>query len=148
MTVLSWCLHLFQFQNEGLGILRELESQCLSEISSMLNGEISGQDLGELFFDCVDAEIKFYQWGGEMISPQIPKHSLSPWFSCSFVRVALVFSHVILHYNWLWSWGPLSLLQRPHVDKHSHFSSRRPRITLLIICGLRSSSTHSYRVSS
>uniref|UniRef100_H3D9G0 Secernin-2 n=1 Tax=Tetraodon nigroviridis TaxID=99883 RepID=H3D9G0_TETNG len=50
--------------DEGLGILeilRELESQCLSEISAMLNGEISGQDLGELFFDCVDAEIKFYQ---------------------------------------------------------------------------------------
>ncbi|TNM85543.1 hypothetical protein fugu_007814 [Takifugu bimaculatus] len=50
--------------NEGsaiLEILRELESQCLSEISAMLNGEIPGQDLGELFFDCVDAEIKFYQ---------------------------------------------------------------------------------------
>lgn len=100
--VLSWCLHLFQFQNEGLGIqeiLRELESQCLSEISAMLNGEISGQDLGELFFDCVDAEIKFYQWGGEtvysfcFISPQIPKHSFHhhPTPSCSVFKVALVF---------------------------------------------------------
>lgn len=70
MIVLSWRLHLFQLQNEGLSILeilRDLESQCLSEISAMLNGEISGQDLGELFFDCVDAEIKFYQWGGKMI---------------------------------------------------------------------------------
>lgn len=50
--------------DEGLGIyeiLRELESQCLSEISAMLNGEISGDGLGDLFFDCVDAEIKFYQ---------------------------------------------------------------------------------------
>lgn len=70
MTVPSWRLHLFPCQNEGSAIreiLRELESQCLSEISAMLNGEIPGQDLGELFFDCVDAEIKFYQWGGETI---------------------------------------------------------------------------------
>lgn len=50
--------------DEGLviyEILRELESQCLSEISAMLNGEIPGDELGDLFFDCVDAEIKFYQ---------------------------------------------------------------------------------------
>ena len=51
-------------QDEGLAvydILRDLESQCLSEISSMLSGEIAGDELGELFFDCVDTEIKFYQ---------------------------------------------------------------------------------------
>ncbi|XP_057700116.1 secernin-2 isoform X1 [Corythoichthys intestinalis] len=42
-------------------ILRELEAQCLSEISSMLSGEIPGDELGNLFFDCVDTEIKFYQ---------------------------------------------------------------------------------------
>uniref|UniRef100_A0AAV2LNU7 Secernin-2 n=1 Tax=Knipowitschia caucasica TaxID=637954 RepID=A0AAV2LNU7_KNICA len=41
-------------------ILREMESQCLSDISAMLNGEIPGEELGDLFFDCVDAEIKFY----------------------------------------------------------------------------------------
>lgn len=54
-------------QDEGGAIheiLRELESQCLSEISAMLSGEISGEELGDLFFDCVDTEIKFYQWGG------------------------------------------------------------------------------------
>lgn len=52
------------FQNEGLAlydILRDLESQCLAEISAMLNGEMPGEELGDLFFDCVDAEIKFYQ---------------------------------------------------------------------------------------
>uniref|UniRef100_G3Q293 Secernin-2 n=1 Tax=Gasterosteus aculeatus aculeatus TaxID=481459 RepID=G3Q293_GASAC len=43
------------------GILRELESQCLSEISAMLSGEIPGEELGDLFFDTVDTEIKFYQ---------------------------------------------------------------------------------------
>ncbi|XP_019735379.1 secernin-2 isoform X1 [Hippocampus comes] len=43
------------------GILRNLESQCLSEISAMLSGEIPGDELGNLFFDCVDTEIKFYQ---------------------------------------------------------------------------------------
>lgn len=42
-------------------LLRDMESQCLSEISAMLSGEIPGDDLGDLFFDCVDAEIKFYQ---------------------------------------------------------------------------------------
>ncbi|XP_035494527.2 secernin-2 isoform X3 [Scophthalmus maximus] len=41
-------------------ILRDLESQCLSEISAMLSGEIPGDELGDLFFDCVDTEIKFY----------------------------------------------------------------------------------------
>ncbi|KAM9769806.1 secernin-2 [Menidia menidia] len=50
--------------DEGLAvydILRDLESQCLSEISAMLSGEIPGDELGDLFFDCVDTEIKFYQ---------------------------------------------------------------------------------------
>lgn len=42
-------------------ILRELESQCLTEISAMLSGEIPGEELGDLFFDSVDTEIKFYQ---------------------------------------------------------------------------------------
>ncbi|CAN9510814.1 unnamed protein product [Ophioblennius macclurei] len=42
-------------------LLRDLESQCLSEISAMLSGEILADDLGDLFFDCVDAEMKFYQ---------------------------------------------------------------------------------------
>ncbi|XP_037546036.1 secernin-2-like [Nematolebias whitei] len=42
-------------------VLRDLESQCLSEISAVLSGEIPGDDLGDLFFDCVDTEIKFYQ---------------------------------------------------------------------------------------
>ncbi|XP_077460664.1 secernin-2 [Stigmatopora argus] len=42
-------------------ILRDLEAQCLSEISAMLSGEIPGDELGNLFFDCVDTEIKFYQ---------------------------------------------------------------------------------------
>ncbi|XP_042602757.1 secernin-2 [Cyprinus carpio] len=41
--------------------VRYLESQCLEEIEAMLRGEIQGQELGDLFFDCVDAEIKFYQ---------------------------------------------------------------------------------------
>uniref|UniRef100_A0A8C1ZL54 Secernin-2 n=1 Tax=Cyprinus carpio TaxID=7962 RepID=A0A8C1ZL54_CYPCA len=41
--------------------MRYLESQCLEEIEAMLRGEIEGQELGDLFFDCVDAEIKFYQ---------------------------------------------------------------------------------------
>lgn len=41
--------------------MRYLESQCLEEIEAMLRGEIQGQELGDLFFDCVDAEIKFYQ---------------------------------------------------------------------------------------
>ncbi|XP_034044323.1 secernin-2 [Thalassophryne amazonica] len=50
--------------DEGLAvydILRDLESQCLSDISALLSGEISEQELGDLFFDCVDTEIKFYQ---------------------------------------------------------------------------------------
>lgn len=42
-------------------ILRELESQCLCEISAILSGEISESELGDLFFDSVDTEIKFYQ---------------------------------------------------------------------------------------
>ncbi|XP_068558291.1 secernin-2 isoform X3 [Cebidichthys violaceus] len=42
-------------------ILRELESQCLSDVSAILSGEISGEELGDLFFDSVDTEIKFYQ---------------------------------------------------------------------------------------
>ncbi|XP_068177536.1 secernin-2 isoform X2 [Antennarius striatus] len=42
-------------------ILRELESQCLSEISALLSGDIAGEELGDLFFDCVDTEIKLYQ---------------------------------------------------------------------------------------
>lgn len=65
--VLFWHLSFPLCQDEGLAIheiLRELESQCLSEISAMLNGEIPGEELGDLFFDCVDTEIKFYQWGG------------------------------------------------------------------------------------
>lgn len=67
-----WHLSVFfsRCQDEGLAIheiLRELESQCLSEISAMLNGEIPGDELGDLFFDCVDTEIKFYQWGGERL---------------------------------------------------------------------------------
>ncbi|XP_016353499.1 secernin-2 isoform X1 [Sinocyclocheilus anshuiensis] len=41
--------------------MRYLESQCLEEIEAMLRGEIQGQELGDLFFDCVDTEIKFYQ---------------------------------------------------------------------------------------
>ncbi|KAI7799781.1 secernin-2 [Triplophysa rosa] len=41
--------------------MRNLESQCVEEIEAMLRGEIQGQELGDLFFDCVDAEIKFYQ---------------------------------------------------------------------------------------
>ncbi|KAF3851878.1 hypothetical protein F7725_005233 [Dissostichus mawsoni] len=51
--------------DEGLAvyeILRDLESQCLTDISAMLNGEIPGEELGDLFFDSVDTEIKFYQW--------------------------------------------------------------------------------------
>lgn len=50
--------------SEGLAvyeILRDLESQCLADILAMLSGEIPGEELGDLFFDCVDTEIKFYQ---------------------------------------------------------------------------------------
>ncbi|XP_061833119.1 secernin-2 [Nerophis lumbriciformis] len=50
--------------DKGLAVyelLRDLESQCLIEISDMLNGDIPAEDLGSLFFDCVDAEIKLYQ---------------------------------------------------------------------------------------
>ncbi|XP_076873374.1 secernin-2 [Brachyhypopomus gauderio] len=43
------------------GTMRFLESQCLQEIEAMLRGELQGQELGDLFFDCVDTEIKFYQ---------------------------------------------------------------------------------------
>ncbi|XP_008316074.1 secernin-2 [Cynoglossus semilaevis] len=49
---------------EGLAVydvLRDLESQCLKEISAMLRGEIQGDELGDLFFDCVDTEMKLYQ---------------------------------------------------------------------------------------
>lgn len=63
----SFCFVFSLAQDEGLvmhEILRELESQCLCEISAMLSGEISGSELGDLFFDSVDTEIKFYQWGG------------------------------------------------------------------------------------
>lgn len=42
-------------------ILRDLESQCLSDILAMLSGELPMEELGDLFFDCVDTEIKFYQ---------------------------------------------------------------------------------------
>uniref|UniRef100_A0A2I4CAU3 Secernin-2 n=1 Tax=Austrofundulus limnaeus TaxID=52670 RepID=A0A2I4CAU3_AUSLI len=42
-------------------ILRDLESQCLTEISAMLSGDVPGDELGDLFLDCVDTEIKFYQ---------------------------------------------------------------------------------------
>ncbi|XP_067115470.1 secernin-2 [Osmerus mordax] len=42
-------------------ILRDLESQCLKDILAMLSGELPGEELGDLFFDCVDTEIKFYQ---------------------------------------------------------------------------------------
>lgn len=42
-------------------ILRDLEAQCLSDISAILTGEIPGSELGDLFFDCVDTELKFYQ---------------------------------------------------------------------------------------
>ncbi len=51
-------------QDAGVSLqetMRYLESQCLEEIEAMLRGEIQGQELGDLFFDCVDAEIKFYQ---------------------------------------------------------------------------------------
>ncbi|CAL8331213.1 unnamed protein product [Merluccius merluccius] len=51
-------------QNKGSAvydILRDLESQCLADILAMLRGEMPGEELGDLFFDCVDAEIKFYQ---------------------------------------------------------------------------------------
>lgn len=41
--------------------LRYLESQCLIDIGAMLRGEIPGEELGDLFFDCVDTELKFYQ---------------------------------------------------------------------------------------
>ncbi|XP_041958703.1 secernin-2 [Alosa sapidissima] len=41
--------------------LRYLESQCLIDIAAMLRGEIPGEELGDLFFDCVDTELKFYQ---------------------------------------------------------------------------------------
>uniref|UniRef100_A0A8C4ZH66 Secernin-2 n=1 Tax=Gadus morhua TaxID=8049 RepID=A0A8C4ZH66_GADMO len=55
---------LSNMDNEGLAvyeILRDLESQCLVDILAMLSGELPGEELGDLFFDCVDAEIKFYQ---------------------------------------------------------------------------------------
>ncbi|XP_028830730.1 secernin-2 isoform X2 [Denticeps clupeoides] len=41
--------------------LRYLESQCLMDIGALLRGEIPEEDLGDLFFDCVDTELKFYQ---------------------------------------------------------------------------------------
>lgn len=42
-------------------ILRDLEAQCLCDISAIVTGEIPGSELGDLFFDCVDTELKFYQ---------------------------------------------------------------------------------------
>ncbi|XP_030627793.1 secernin-2 isoform X2 [Chanos chanos] len=42
-------------------IMRYLESQCLQDIEAMLRGDLQGQELGDLFFDCVDTELKFYQ---------------------------------------------------------------------------------------
>lgn len=47
--------------SELRAILRDLESQCVNDISGMLNGELPQEELGDLFFDCVDTEIKFYQ---------------------------------------------------------------------------------------
>lgn len=66
VTVILTSLSVFSSlsQDQGLAvyeILRDLESQCLSEISAMLSGEIPGEELGDLFFDCVETEIKFYQ---------------------------------------------------------------------------------------
>nr|XP_046187941.1 secernin-2-like [Oncorhynchus gorbuscha] len=42
--------------------LRMLEGQCLTDISALLSGETPAEEeLGDLFFDCVDTELKFYQ---------------------------------------------------------------------------------------
>lgn len=42
--------------------LRMLEGQCLTDISALLSGESPvEEELGDLFFDCVDTELKFYQ---------------------------------------------------------------------------------------
>uniref|UniRef100_A0AAZ3QQS7 Secernin-2 n=1 Tax=Oncorhynchus tshawytscha TaxID=74940 RepID=A0AAZ3QQS7_ONCTS len=39
-----------------------LEGQCLTDISALLSGETPAEEeLGDLFFDCVDTELKFYQ---------------------------------------------------------------------------------------
>ncbi|XP_066555005.1 secernin-2 [Amia ocellicauda] len=42
--------------------LRELEQQCLSDITALLQEGVArgGGELGDLFFDCVDTEMKFY----------------------------------------------------------------------------------------
>lgn len=58
------CVRVCACQDAGVSLqdtMRYLESQCLEEIEAMLRGEVQGQELGDLFFDCVDAEIKFYQ---------------------------------------------------------------------------------------
>ncbi|XP_058497687.1 secernin-2 isoform X2 [Solea solea] len=44
-----------------LETLKELECQCLRDISAVLRGEISEDELVDLFYDCVDTEFKFYQ---------------------------------------------------------------------------------------
>ncbi|KAG7492957.1 hypothetical protein MATL_G00021030 [Megalops atlanticus] len=42
--------------------LRSLEAQCLTDIAALLCGAtVEGEELGDLFFDCVDTELKFYQ---------------------------------------------------------------------------------------
>nr|XP_029480249.1 LOW QUALITY PROTEIN: secernin-2-like [Oncorhynchus nerka] len=42
--------------------LRMLEGQCLTDISALLSGETPAEEeLGDLFFDCVETELKFYQ---------------------------------------------------------------------------------------
>lgn len=58
------CVCVLVTQDGGVSLqetMRFLESQCLQEIEAMLRGEVEGQELGDLFFDCVDTEIKFYQ---------------------------------------------------------------------------------------
>lgn len=57
-----WAMFLLQEEASAVySVLRDLESQCLTEISAVLSGDIPGDELGDLFFDCVDTEIKFYQ---------------------------------------------------------------------------------------
>ncbi|KAF4109266.1 hypothetical protein G5714_010339 [Onychostoma macrolepis] len=53
--------HLIRMLESLQETMRYLESQCLEEIEVMLRGEMQGQELRDLFFDCVDAEIKFCQ---------------------------------------------------------------------------------------
>lgn len=69
LTLAAFLISVYHFffsltQEEGLvtfEILKELEAQCLNDISAILTGEIPGSELGDLFFDCVDTELKFYQ---------------------------------------------------------------------------------------